>query len=775
MQTKDATQKTSIIADIYRPYRDYPYRSITGDAAEALRNTAAHLPKSYGNNTIGPVIRALECYLQLKGDVLTLDCLQSDRCESIALELLGAIYSTRFIKLSLTTRSVYARTWIRMVQALHSKRLQASSIPLSSVMVTESVSALVDRFESLQLLPDAEYLWRAWPTKNLHGKLYWLPLRSIYERLGRDFTDVLYNALDTWYSGRRADKIPVINELAEFISSHPTISPEMLKNRKFMTNFWHDFWEFYREERKKSCNNSTLATDWAHHWVSLATEVLTSPSLFAPHYGAFPGPDNTDNSSSPKNTSSAQFTKLDGLLIDFPVESADSDALEFLCQAIPRSVQIAVTWAEAEVKGLIHRHRRRKALARTGSVRTVGLTGVNSGGGALTKRSNASYLNNAAATYEFHGHQTCKEVPSIQVLYPTGLRTTAFELGLPTSTALLPFATLLVAEHPAITPSFLEHLELFNKHDKLSGLRKLDSGWYLIGYKYRRGKRLGQQRVKLTSRTLRVVLKLIAVTRSLREYLKRDGDSSWRKLFLSCSGFGRPLALKKFASLCCREERIKELTAEFSRHCGLCHESAARYAQRFSLRTLRFTKGIAVFIETKSESAMAKALGHETAQTSLLSRYLPAEFLAFFRNRWIRAFQLRLVIEATRGTPHLMRATGLKSREQLDTFLRNNAFPNITKLSDAIRSEEEQSGPTHDGTFVFKASKENLTVLVSLSEAVKRATGPVSATAAFWSQLGDHVVAYIDKQKDMQPAIAEALQAAKQNADMDSMEAVLYG
>ncbi|WP_151637092.1 hypothetical protein [Noviherbaspirillum aerium] len=765
-------EQQSIIVDIGSPYRDYPLQHITEEAVALFRSAASMLNNDYREKRYPQLITALECYLQLTEKTLTLSSLTSGSFISIYLEMLGALNSPRFIDVTLPTRYKYSRTWTLLMKTINPGMLNGREIPLSATSVPSEIAVLVRKFNSMELSPHAESIWRAWPTFNQHGKLYWIPLRKIYEKLGIETTDAFYTVLSSWYEARRSDKIPVIKELADYIETYPGITPASLKNRVFVTNFWNDFWLHHSEERKSTCLETTIISNWANQWVSIATEFLT-PSIFAPQYGAFPGPDKKNVTASEDGTSTLSSGALEELLVIVPLGCSDNEALQFLCKAIPESVQTAVTWANTEVALLMQRHRRRKALALAGSVKAKSAEYAYTVG-SLVDADVAGYLEIASASYEHFGHQTTYEVPNLQLRYPYGLRETAYELGLPTSLELLSFATLLIAEHPQITPSFLEHLTLFDKYKRLSGLRRTNDGWYLIGVKYRKGKKHGQQRIKLTRKSLRVVLKLLAVTRSYREYMIKHGDTGWKMLFISGSGFRKPMPIRDFAPIHHKEKNINALVAQFSENCGMPHEHAVKYVNRFSLRAVRSTKALTVFIEKRSEAAMAKALGHEEHLPGLLSRYLPNEFVAFFRNRWIRAFQLRLVIEAVKDTPFLMKATGFETVEELDTFLVNNAFPNITKLSTAVKVNSEQSTERSDGNFVFNANKENLTALINISNAVKNAKYTVNATAMFWSELGDHVVAYIEKQNGMNPTISQALRAAKEDANSTVMEPILY-
>ena len=144
---------------------------------------------------------------------------------------------------------------------------------------------------------------------------------------------------------------------------------------------------------------------------------------------------------------------------------------------------------------------RRVALAPEGIVREVHRPGIKRDNRLwLTSRRNPKYLHNAAATFNHYGYENNASL-RVSILYPAPLRDTALEMGLPVTDSLYPHCILLVAEHPEITPSFLENCELFDLNGDRSGYVSTDSGPRLVGKKYRRGSALAQQIIPLTERT----------------------------------------------------------------------------------------------------------------------------------------------------------------------------------------------------------------------------------------------------------------------------------
>ena len=204
---------------------------------------------------------------------------------------------------------------------------------------------------------------------------------------------------------------------------------------------------------------------------------------------------------------------------------------------------------------------------------------------------------------------------------------------MPTTSSLLPHCALLVAEHPIITPSFLEGFELYNVNGARTGLKKIDGKFFLVGRKNRKGPAKSQQTVALTTETAKIILQIIALTNPLRKFLKKQGDDSWRKLLLTSGvAFSYPIAINRIASCTSMASRRDGTAKCIQRFANLSPSESIDLADRFSLPTLRASAGVLVyFLETRDVKKMAEALGHTEYSRSLLSRYLPEPILAFFQ------------------------------------------------------------------------------------------------------------------------------------------------
>ena len=746
----DSQQVASLAVILRRMTRlhEYPIERCPVDLQEVLRS-------SFDG---GALLYAFECYLQVSQLRFQPGWRRSRQLRAIARGFLGALQSLRFVHLTNLTRYSYVRAFTCAVQSIEGDYPELHQFKPGSKGATPALAALAIAFEETPLALEAVEYWSGWPVSNVEGREYWLPFAPIFRRFGAEWTRKLHSATASWFKGTRAERMPGLLEFSRFIEVGEA-TPEDLKDAYYVTKFWREFWEFYKIERGRNTSNRQLIEDWLNHWSHFARDILPNSGLLARSAMRLPGPSRLGGVETRLNVSNTGGERPLGiLLVEVPRTASDSAALELLIKDVPKSMDLTRKWADAECRDLYQRYRRRRSLARQGVPRKLVGPGNNCGEEWKVDRRNPDHLANAAATFAAYGYGTSDD-QRLSVLYPGPLAQTAQELGLPAAGSLLPFAAQLVLEHPEITPAFLEQLELYDKNGKFVGLRMLDRCEYLVGKKYRKGT-LGEQRVKLTWKTLRIVKQVILITHEARQFLKRQGNEDWRALFITTSkGFGQPRRHKRFATDSSGSHRLPHLVQQFEKHCGLAEFSARVLVGRFSLRSLRATVGVNVFIKSHSEELMAMALGHEQFEPALLARYLPESLLAFFRARWIVAFQTNLVILVTQGTGYELAATGFPSYEELRKFMENNAFLRLKGILEA----PAPSSPLPDaGSFYFNANEATLTFLCCAAKSECEAT-PLDAQGTYWAAFGVHMLAHLDSRRGMDPQLDSCLDKARLN------------
>lgn len=739
-------------------FPDYPFERLRPELLEEIRSGYETLPRSFrGVDSVQP--RHLECVLQIAGIHLPRAGFASADFWRGCIAYVGAINSPKFIDSTDAWRHRQTTSFAHLLGGLRAKGFMVPPLRLESSTngMTEAIAPYVDFFSDLQLDGEKVWLWRGWWSTNRdERKRLRFPFYPVYQRLGREFTERLYRACDSWATSRNSAQIPMLRPLAEYIERHDqTLSVESLLDPGFMEDFWHRFFVYFVSTRDEKGNElETILSSWNRDGLRFISGCLEQSGLFAKPARMPVAPKGSKNGSQTKLLKQEDGVDVKGRLITLvPLQCTDDQALQILLKDIREEIEILERWAASEFTAFCERIDARAELAKEGAVRVVQKVGANSNGHKqLVAANNPRALNNAAATFEHYGYQTHDDA-AIDLLYPRPLPETALKLGIPNAGSLLPHLTLLVHDHPKITPSFLQKLELYDKHGNMRCVQVLDGITKLVGQKDRAGADNAQQEVTLTPRGEEVVRRIIQATEPLRAYLKAKGDDNWRS-FLLCSGksFGYPAPINNISGITIHPATRRKTVDGLMRH-GLDAGAAESLASRFTLPTLRASIGVRVYLDTGSVQAMSEALGHAEFNPRLLDHYLPLQIQRFFRDRWIRIFQTSLIVEAIKGSDFVLEASGLSSIEELDEFLSHHAFRRL----DPLVNKSAEAGPSE---VAFGVSAGILALLFGLQRAVKSATGPVCGRALYWSMVADRVVSYIlspeSGREDLRAVVHEA-------------------
>jgi hypothetical protein len=773
------SQTPAIIREFFA-YRGHPFESITPDALRAFEEAKQKVPQAHALQ-FARVLKTFECYLQITNQTVSIQTFTHPEFVSIYRRYVGSLFSDRLIDRT----NGWKKTVIRALNSVLSRVFEGLNLPPTFPYVltdghdfSPAFQQCVLEFTGLPLNEEKVWLWRGWLVEARSGKRTGLPLYPIYARLGRDFTQRVFDACEIHGGGRRGNPLlSAIAHLSAFIGQYPgSISQDRFKERDFMTNFWREFLRFFMVSRYRYDEGplvSTLAEEWKKNVIGVAREALEPAGIFAKPWGEIPTPDVARVSGSRthiRKNASGNEVKVK-LLTEVPLHVSDEEAMELLFYQIEADVKLFVKWAEWAVDDLWNRFQGRLLLAKSGKVRRKHRVGTKYNNQRwLTDRTNPEYLQNAAATLDSHGHVHGHEA---QCLMPIPLEETARELGMPVTDALYPFCILLVEAHPDITPAFLETLELFDKNGNMSGYIQTDSGSQLVGKKYRRGPKLAQQFIALTDRTAGLVEQMIALTQSLRAFLRSQNNDDWRYLLLTCGrGFGFPRRVRDLSATTVEDVRIKALAESLGNTSALTIDERVELVRKFSLVALRSSVGVLIYLREGSVEAMAKALGHASVEPRLISSYLPEPILAFFQDRWIRIFQTGMIVEALKDSTFLLPATGFKNLSELDAFLCNHSLK-VERLANFEESDDEpESKPGRK--VVFGVNTAILTALISLRDAVEGATHQVPATARYWSEIAGRLIDHIESELNPRHDLKGYLVRARAEADPSVMGPLLY-
>lgn len=776
-------EKPQPIIRLLTVYEEYPFEAISINAMARLDQAKLKLaPAAIAR--FPSFLKILECFLQITNQHISEETLSDPCLVSIYRTFVGAIASNRLIDRQSAWRATKILTLNTVLHSALPDGELKSTFPFveySAVKLTPSILDCIEEFSDLSLDEEKTWLWRGWITESRAGGSIGLPLHPVYKKLGRPFTDALFDACDTYYRGTRYSGRVGLKELCQFIAQYQEeITSDLLRNPRFTASFWQEFFEFYMVSRYADGEGppvSSLVSEWRKRVSNLVRSVLEPSGLFAKSLGPFPSPPPKyvpGSRTNIKTTPQGDEVKVK-LITSIPLYVTDDEAMNLLMRKIQEEFDIFVKWAEWAVADIWERYQRRIRMAPKGIVRELYRVGEQYGNRKqITSRENPEHLQNAAATFERYKYA----IPNIQtnIYYPRPTSQIAFELGLPVTDALYAHCVILVAEHPQITPSFLENCELFDRNEKRVGFVPGDSGPQLVSTKYRRGQTLAQQIVPLSKKTEAVVEQIIALTQYARDFLQAEGNDDWRYLLLTCKrGFGYPARVQDLYVTTSNEGRINAFAKSLGNSCALSFEERIALVRRFSLVALRASAGVLVYLRTNSVEEMSKALGHATYSPRLLSSYLPEPIAAFFRERWIRIFQTGIVVTALEGSKYLLPASGFESMAELNLFLCNHALNVPLEWREPDQHIGTQRAETKaDKRVAIGVSTEILTALISLQTAVERSKKKVNATAEYWSEITKRLVTFIESELNARPDLRSYLSQARILANPILMEGLIH-
>lgn len=754
-------------------YADYCFEALNPEAVKELSAIGERLRTPAHRVNAPIVLRLFECYLQLTRQVVALRDLQRKSFFDVSMGFLGALHSPQFIKVGPATANK-SRCFLEMLGELQSKHLApAISIGLrSSGDAAEEIVPWKVRFETQPRDEQAEWLWRGWIARNKLGVRSFLPLYPVWRTAGRTFTDSFFQVCSEYYAARATTTFPLLSSFTKhFLTYEGRDLAARFEDPDFVSEFFLSFFESYFTSGYAAGQKVEVMIDQWSRFASFSEEHLLGRVMAKP-FCPLPRPQ-TGSCQEMRNlrASGEGRRAFLTLLTPIPLEVSDDQALRLLFDQIERDLLTVKQWARLEVANHWARHQQCLQNAAEGVAYEYGVSGRNTGTRWLVDERNPDRFKNAAATFQRHGIRP-SWADKVLRLYPTPIEEVTKALGLPYRTSLLAHGALLVAEHPRITTTFLERLNLYDKDGTQSGFVPTDAGYYLVGEKPRRGSGDSQQRVLLNAETTDVIRQVIELTEPLRRYLRERNNDLWRRLFLETSSITtepKPAQLQAAASAprdrCALQSRIQETL-------GLRAPDAFRIAEGLTLKRVRASAGVVVYLATGSEEEMSKALGHKRFRPELLGRYLPKVLQDYFQERWVRLFQTGVILEAMKDSALLLEASGFKSMAQVDEFLSNHCLKHIPPcLDDDV--EIATTHPSGGRSIRFGLDFGVLTMLVSIVLAVESADRGVSASASKWAAIGRRLIDYIRSGSD-RPDIETMLIEAEGAANVMLAEELVY-
>lgn len=759
---------------------NYEYLRIEKDVVDILEQCFCEGRRSA--STPNTLLKTLECYCDLTGHNISYLSLSSKGFKQVIYGYSGAVLSNGFLNINEASKRRQLNALIRVLERLAHRIPSIDYVSELEEHLNTDKESLIQRWESTYRSLDNELIqyWSGWSIEGRKGAKHHLSIGRLYRDYDKEFTIQFYEGIRQFFLRQARPGTSEFNQLAIFLTHHKDEwPPECFKDPIRISHFFKAFfkWHFLNCYKKKLSLPSKVKS-W-NTFLTNIEEIFMQPGIWPkPFANGLPRPSERitlgGHQTRVKVTQGGIVVK-DKLLTQVPLHLTDDEAIEILFKKINSDISLAKRWARRQAFSLRKSQLNRIRHAREGRPLAIGEIG--------TRTLETVNLSDLCATFEEYGLITDKSLKRRIYGWRTQVDDLAILLGLPRANDLFPFMILLTLEHPEITTTFFKEFELYDKRGRRTGFVKLDNHYQLVGYKDRRGKSRSEQKIALSPRAAVYVHQIIEITAPLRDYLRSNDNDNWRCLFLTCGrGLSTPNAglIPSFNSA--KLENAPDLKANllksFRSLTSMTDKELLTFILRLNLSGVRASRGVQIYLKTKSVQEMAKALGHANYSPTLLSHYLPEPILAFFQTRWIRIFQKAFICEAMKESPYLMEATQFDSMDELNFFLQNHALKDIpSHLSgpENKRDSGDSEAKTNEDSHVMVSIDPGiLAALISLEEAVNAANkeSNLCAHAMYWAEVSRLVKSEIRNGSD--PLLKQHLDDAIPHVKPESMEGIIY-
>lgn len=263
-------------------------------------------------------------------------------------------------------------------------------------------------------------------------------------------------------------------------------------------------------------------------------------------------------------------------------------------------------------------------------------------------------------------------------------------LGILSARTLVPYIVLLLLEHPQLTVSALLRARVSGDANSPALLTPSDSPGGNDRLTLLKPRARAYKSVVLTELSQKLIGEIREWTRSVREALINEGRHQDAQ-YLWVGIHGSDYRLMRFsekilASNVRQPEKFRSLGGKKRADRAVSfvdtHPSLEGWRETLTLKSLRVSKGVLVFIETKGDLvATARAFGHKTVQMTL-DHYLPKPFQRAIFERQIRRHQNLLVSLAMLDSNQLLQSTDFENYDELHAFFAsmNLSYSNLRDL-----------------------------------------------------------------------------------------------
>ncbi|KJG39540.1 hypothetical protein UA32_04160 [Photobacterium angustum] len=597
--------------------------------------------------------------------------------------------------------------------------------------INDYVQHCIESYQSLERNEEILTYLNGWSVTSQERKTFSVDLDFIYVKYGQAFTDKIHDALKRYGLTQKTAtlrihifKITSLLEITSTLDRNVTVASfELLLSEKYVQSTFYKAYQLQFSECLVKGNDLVSFNKSFNDSLDIYTSVFINTKLYPAPLKAFIAPTMLSVKNPPSFSSGGNPSKLEKMrwFGNIPLHIKDEQAIAMIETRIERDMNILKTVLTEHFNQLKQRQERNKTFIEKGIVKPLeGNVGSRKGNnkGGESYPIGEQHLDNTIATFYKYGINGYKGVYYEQFLGFIGKTEPLLEeLNLPTNATLFTLTALLVMEHPKITPSWLQKLQLFNENCKLTGYIQVGEQFILTSEKARRGRNLAQQDVILNEFSKSIVDFIVQHTQIAREHLKAIGNPNWKSLLLTCTlnkAVKPNNTVQLYKPSAFFRKRLNDSTA-LPLEYAVSAQELDIIASITTHRAIRRHRALQIFLETRSQSAVADALGHKEVNQKLLDTYLPKPLMDFFTERVIRQFQKAIIFEAMKKSPYLLDAVNM-TYEELEEFLENHGLNDTPDLNAATfdKAASQQAEQSIFDSVVFTVTVPLLQLLISI-------------------------------------------------------------
>jgi hypothetical protein len=574
----------------------------------------------------------------------------------------------------------------------------------------EFIEQCIDEFTSLRVSPERLAYLDGWQLKSKEGKSFNFPIGKFHEVFGDELTSEIYFHTSEYCKTQKRTTLPLLvhlySDLLNSFTEHCNSADDLraqLKANKLSAFLEKVMWCSFSNHLLRGNKSANFFVFWTKLIKVFKICFIDSRLIDEPVRPVLTPLFKEDSQPVADIATGGKLTYLEEQLwlASIPLHIKDEAAIQIIEDRLRVSEEHVRASYHSVFESIKGKHERNLKLAKEGLVKPI-LDAVGGYKKAEHVRVGRDHLKNSIATFYEHGigAAVANPITFFGGNYPNSDRLSfpelANELNLPTTATLGALCTLLVLENPQLTPSALEHWELFDKKGKMTGYKQVGCNFIIVVYKGRKGPTKAQQDIILNEYSQAIVETLINHTKLARKYLKAHPStdefqgSAWRYMLLKANlqkaswhcNFGSDISSASFNS------NYRQWV--YNHPSSMNEGDKLLLSKLVGLRSGRKLRAIRTYIKTHSLRAVAEVLGHETVNVDLLNKYLPSALMDFFNARWIRQFQNALIYIAMKESDYLFEAVDIKP-EYLDEFLQNHGIHDIPKLFGKFKNDATSS------------------------------------------------------------------------------------